>query len=159
MSLHEFVAQYPDCVGLELPNGRKITNDDPNNEMLTICFTCISQYSDVPDESLEDKNESADEEIEGSVGSFSCYGEEDMTGTSILDPNYIPPLRLPGKSCHRSTPGGALQNYRAAHNFCLLKEKTNYEFKIRDRCTSSNSKSEIVVRVRSKEIRCRCTSS
>ena len=53
---------------------------------------CIRDSSDVPDESLEDKNESADEEIEGSVGSFSCYGEENMTGTSILAPNYIPHL-------------------------------------------------------------------
>ena len=104
LSLHEFVAQYPDCVGLELPNGRKITNHDPNNEMLTICFTCISQYANVPDESLEDKDASADEDIEGSVSSFSCYGDENMTGTSILAPNYIPPLRLPGKSSHDFVP-------------------------------------------------------
>jgi hypothetical protein len=104
LSLHEFVAQYPDCVGLVLSNGRKITSDDPNNEMLTICFTCISQYANVPDESLEDKDASADEDIEGSVSSFSCYGDENMTGTSILAPNYIPPLRLPGKSSNDFVP-------------------------------------------------------
>ena len=104
LSLHEDVAQYPDCVGLVLLNGKTLTSNDPNNKMLTICFTCISQYSNVPGKSFEDKDKNTGEEIEGSVSSFSCYGEEDMTGTSILAPNYFPPLRVPGKSCHDSVP-------------------------------------------------------
>ena len=99
LSLHQFVEQCPDRVCLVLPrNGKKITSKDPNNEMLTLCFTCISQYIDYQDESSENKEEFADEDLERSVVSFSCCGDEDMTRVSIIAPNYFPPLVAPCKS-------------------------------------------------------------
>ena len=97
LSLDHFVKNYPDCVGLVLPNGNTITADNPNNEMLSLCFMCIAQFTESQDESSENKEEYADELV-GSVVSFSCCGDEDMTGASIIAPNYFPPLVAPGKS-------------------------------------------------------------
>ena len=99
LSLNQFVEQYPDCVGFVLPNGKKISSEDPNNKMLTLCFTCISQYTDFQEESLGSKEEEfADEDLKGNVASFSCCGDEDMTAASFIAPNYFPSLVAPGKS-------------------------------------------------------------
>jgi hypothetical protein len=85
LSLDQFVNNYLDCVGLVLPDGRKIDPDDPDNEMLCLCYTCIANFTQ-HENSSEDDEVATENQSEGggSIGSFSCSGEEDLTGASII---------------------------------------------------------------------------
>jgi hypothetical protein len=106
LSLDQFVNNYPDHVGFVLPDGRKIVADDPDNEMLCLCYTCIANFTQHDNLSEDDEEYTEENQGEGggSIGSFSCSGEEDLTGASIIAPNYSPPLVAPGKSCHEFVP-------------------------------------------------------
>ena len=41
-SLLNLVANYPEFVGFQLAGGGKLVQDDPDNELHAVCFTCIA---------------------------------------------------------------------------------------------------------------------
>jgi hypothetical protein len=116
MSLADIVVNYPEFIGFQLVGKRTIVQDDPDNEVRALCFTCIAVMNkraklihcckrviydddDSDDEGNSNKirdDVAIDEDAE-SIGTFTCNGPVDLSFSSLLAPNYNPMLQLPGE--------------------------------------------------------------